>query len=385
MADHFQRPPILVQEPAQLNQMVAILRRQPRLGIDTESNSLYAYNEGVCLIQISIPNTDYLVDPITLPSIDCLLPLFADPSIEKIMHGAEYDVICLKRDFHFQIVNLFDTRVACRTLGYQHNGLADILAEEFGVAVNKRFQRANWGKRPLDDKLLNYARMDTHYLLPLRDRLAAELHAANRWEEACEESEWLTQIQRPKNGFDANGFWNIQHARRLGPQQLAVLRELYLFRDRHARRRNRPPFKILGDRNLLAIAQSMPKNERELSAIPKISPRQISRYSDEILAAVEKGCHSRPPHRPAHSPVDDAVTARFNLLRQWRKETAQRRQVESDVILPREIMLEIAKTAPHDRETLAKIMAPLTWRFETYGEEILCQLQGKSSAKTRQV
>ena len=169
------RTPVLITRFAELTDLVDHLTRQPVVAVDTESNSLYAYREQVCLIQFSTPREDYLVDPLAIRDLSLLGPLFADPKIEKIFHAAEYDLICLERDFEFRFANLFDTMMAARILGREELGLGALLEQEFGVVLDKRYQRANWGQRPLPADLLAYARLDTHYLIQLRQRLHDEL------------------------------------------------------------------------------------------------------------------------------------------------------------------------------------------------------------------
>jgi len=167
--------------------MVEILAREPRLAVDTEANSLHAYREQVCLIQFSTPQTDYLVDPLSLDDLTHLAPLFSDQGIEIIFHAAEYDVLGLQRDFDFSFSNLFDTMLAARTLGYKQVGLGRLLADKFNVDVDKHNQKADWGQRPLTPGLIDYARLDTHYLIALRDILEAELREKGRWELAQED------------------------------------------------------------------------------------------------------------------------------------------------------------------------------------------------------
>jgi ribonuclease D len=139
------------------------------VAVDTESNSLFAYREQVCLVQFSTTQADFLVDPLALADLTPLAPLFADPKIEKVFHAAEYDLLCLKRDFGFSFANLFDTMLAGRILGRKEIGLGAMLEAFYGVQADKRHQRANWGQRPLPAPLLEYATLDTHYLIPLRD------------------------------------------------------------------------------------------------------------------------------------------------------------------------------------------------------------------------
>ena len=165
------KEPILISLPAALERLASELSSEPIIAVDTESNSLYAYQEKVCLIQFSTPGKDYLVDPLALKNLSPLDPVFRSPKIEKVFHAAEYDLLCLKRDFGFEFNNLFDTMIAAGILGRQALGLGSILKDEYGVQVDKRNQRANWGQRPLPEGLLKYAQLDTHYLIPLRNRL----------------------------------------------------------------------------------------------------------------------------------------------------------------------------------------------------------------------
>jgi ribonuclease D len=367
--------PQWIDDQTELIALIDHLSSEERLAMDTESNSLYAYQEQVCLIQISIPDADYLLDAINLPDLTPLDDLMSDVKKEKVFHGAEYDVICLKRDFNFNIKNLFDTRVALRTLGRVRTGLGDVLEEEFGVKINKRWQRANWGQRPLPPELLNYAYLDTHYLLTLRDRLAKELVAHDHWEEVKEECDRITTFEANENNHDPNNFWKIANAKQLAPHQAAILKEIYSYRDERARQMNRPPFKVIPNKTLMAIAQSSPKTIAELQKLPGMTQGQIKRYGKDLLEGVAKGRQSTPPKRPRKNRIDDSVVNRYKRLRKWRKTTAGTRRVDSDIILPREIMWSIASEAPTTKAALHEIMQPLDRRFKLYGDAILQVIQ----------
>ena len=152
--------PELVTKPERFQRVVDALLNQPIVSVDTESNSLFAYREQVCLIQFSIPGHDYLVDPLALKNIRALGRVFANPHIEKIFHAAEYDLLTLQRDFGFEFRNLFDTMVAARILGRSRVGLGSLLEDEFGIHLQKKFQRANWGRRPLPPEMVRYASKD---------------------------------------------------------------------------------------------------------------------------------------------------------------------------------------------------------------------------------
>jgi ribonuclease D len=365
----------LIEDQNTLSHLVRQLQSQKKLALDTESNSLYAYKEQVCLLQISIPGKDFLLDTIRLTDLSPLGNIMKDRNVEKIFHGAEYDVICLKRDFNFRIRNLFDTRVALRTMGRKRTGLGDVLDEEFGVKINKKWQRANWGQRPLPSELLSYARLDTHFLLTLRDRLVKNLKESNRWEEAKEECERISQFEPNNHDFHPNQFWKISNAKQLHPDQAAILKEIYKFRDEQARDLNRPPFKVIPDKTLFAIALAKPRTAEELVELPGMTRGQIRRYGQGLLDSVKQGLRSPPPTRPKSEHIDDLIVNRYKHLRKWRKRTAEARNVDSDIILPREIMWAIATEAPRTLKKLHQLMEPLEWRFQKYGNEILYVIQ----------
>ena len=345
------------------------MARQPHLAVDTESNSLHAYREQVCLIQFSTPETDYLVDPLKLNDLSPLAPIFADPKIEKIFHAAEYDIITLKRDFNFTFANIFDTMQAARILGYRQVGLDSLLAKKFGVTVNKRYQKADWGRRPLSAELLNYARLDTHYLLNLRDLLQAELEKTDRWRLALEEFGRICQV----NGHTENGcaaWQRVGGTQKLTDRELTILQELCRWREVQARRMNRPLFKVIGDRTLVSVAQAAPQRYDHLGETG-LTLRQMDLFASDILEAVRRGMEARPVRRPISPRPDEAFLRRLDTLRQWRKSTARKMGVESDVVLPRPFVQAIAEKDPKDLAALAALMPDSPWRLERFGEKIL--------------
>jgi len=362
-------PPVWIATPAALDGLSGELARQPHLAVDTESNSLHAYREQVCLIQFSTPETDYLVDPLKLNDLSPLAPIFADPKIEKIFHAAEYDIITLKRDFNFTFANIFDTMQAARILGYRQVGLDSLLAKKFGVTVNKRYQKADWGRRPLSAELLNYARLDTHYLLNLRDLLQAELEKTDRWRLALEEFGRICQV----NGHTENGcaaWQRVGGTQKLTDRELTILQELCRWREVQARRMNRPLFKVIGDRTLVSVAQAAPQRYDHLGETG-LTLRQMDLFASDILEAVRRGMEARPVRRPISPRPDEAFLRRLDTLRQWRKSTARKMGVESDVVLPRPFVQAIAEKDPKDLAALAALMPDSPWRLERFGEKIL--------------
>lgn len=361
--------PRLITQPEELDHLIRYLDTQKTIAVDTESNSLYAYQERVCLIQFSTEEEDFLVDPLAFDNLNELSRIFQNPEIEKVFHAAEYDILCLRRDFQFDFTNLFDTMIAARILGRKEVGLGSLLEAEFGVHLNKKHQRSDWGQRPLPDELLLYAKDDTHYLLALRQRLGSELEQRGLLPLANEDFQRLCIVHEPCNG-KGDDCWRISGAYDLRPESAAVLQELCLYRDRMARKFDRPLFKVFSDQVLLNLAQHCPGTLEELANIPGLSRRQIDRHGFALLQAIKKGMRNAPlyPNRP-NRPSDEYL-ARLDRLRNWRKTTAQHLGVPSDVVLPRDVMLRLAEIPIHTVKDLQEAMADVPWRLERFGTQL---------------
>jgi ribonuclease D len=368
---HQLHSPLLISRAPALRQLADRLSKEPVLAVDTESNSLYAYREQVCLVQFSTPREDLLVDPLAMDDLSPLEALFSNPKIEKIFHAAEYDLISMKRDFDFSFANLFDTMLAARILGWEEVGLGPILKNEFGVQLNKRFQRANWGKRPIPQDMLAYARLDTHYLIPLSMRLKAELKARDRWQLAQEDFNRLRYV----NGRDPDelpdAHWRIRGASDLNPKHAAVLKEVSLYREQVAKGSDRPVFKVISDRALLAIATAIPADLNALRKLSELSDQQLQRYGGDILRAVKRGLAAPPLHPPRGHRPDEQYLLRLDALREWRKKAAQNMQVKSDVVMPRDLLNSIAARNPVNERELAELLAQVPYRLERFGSQIL--------------
>jgi ribonuclease D len=354
----------------ELMKLATILAKQPKVAVDTESNSLFAYREQVCLIQFSTLEADFLVDPLALSDLSPLGPIFADPTIQKIFHAAEYDLLCMKRDFNFQFNNLFDTMLAARILGCKEVGLGSILEADFNLQVDKRHQRANWGQRPLPEYLLDYARQDTHYLIPIQEQLQEQLEEKSLWALAEEDFKRLCLVEaNPENGKTA--CWRVNGVHRLSPQQATVLQELCKYRDDIARQKNRPLFKVISDHTLQAIASATPGTMDELKVLPGMTKHQLDRHGKAILQSVQRGLTAEPVHRPRNIRPDEPFLKRIEALKQWRKLKAKELEVESDIILPRDLLNALASRNPQDMGSLSECLEDVPWRRERYGEEIL--------------
>jgi ribonuclease D len=364
-------PAIYIATDEKLVGLVQQLQNEPLLALDTESNSMYAYHTKTCLIQLSTRTEDYIIDPLAITDMQPLGTLLADERIEKVFHGAEYDLILMNRDFGFTVHNLFDTTYAARLCQVARFGLADLLSKFFSVEMDKKHQTDNWGIRPLKADSLAYAQMDTHYLPALRDVLLEKLKELKRVEEAQEVFGDVLRVEVKENGFDPEGFWKIGAPNAMNKREMAILRELYLLRDSMARDANVPPFKIFTNEVMMSIARQQPQNFTDLFGMKGLSPRYIRQWGDDLLDAIEHGRKNqlpRPPHRERPDPV---MADRFTILQNWRKQIAEKRGLDSVLIISRQTLWDIARELPQDKEALAKIEGVGQWRLENYGDSLL--------------
>ena len=280
-------PYILVKNKGHLNRIATELKREREIGVDLEADSMFHYQEKVCLIQISTPERNIIVDPLALDGLSSLASVFSNPKIRKVFHGADYDMRSLYRDFEIEVYALFDTHIAAKALGIPKTGLAALLNERLGITVDKKYQKRDWSKRPLSPGMLAYAVQDTCHLLPLSKILEGELREKGRLWSVERECERQAQV-RPAPPDTNPLFMKFKGARKLGPRGLAVLDSILRLRDDTARRKDRPPFKILGNEQIMEIAKRKPSTKEDLGQIQGVSARQVGILGPSILKKVEE-------------------------------------------------------------------------------------------------
>lgn len=284
--------PTLVADAEGLDALISALRPEPLLALDTESNSFHAYRERVCLLQLSVPGRDWIVDPLAT-DVGALGEVLCDGR-ETVLHGADYDVRCLKRDFGWKLPNLFDTMVAARRLGVVGLGLSALVEGRFGVRLSKAHQRSDWGHRPLTADQLAYAALDTHFLLALRDTLAAELEAKGFTAAAREEFVRIAGARPHERVFDPEGWRRLKGARALDPAGQRLLRALWIAREQRAEALGRPPFKVLGEQAMLEIARRRPDGAAALGRIPGVTPSVLRNVGEAVLQALGEAASAAP-------------------------------------------------------------------------------------------
>jgi len=371
---------LLVKDRSNLSHIAAGLARETAIGVDLEADSMFHYQEKVCLIQISTPFQNILVDPLWLDDLSPLSPVFANPNIRKVFHGADYDIRSLYRDFGIEVNSLFDTQIAARFLGIRETSLAHLLKERLGVLVEKKYQKKDWSERPLPAAMRAYAVQDTCHLLPLSRVLEKELRVKGRFFCVEEECELLRKV-RPVPPDDNPLFLRFKGASRLDPRGLAVLESILQLRDDMARRRDLPPFKVLGNAPIMEIAERKPVTERDLESIKGLSTRQVRMLGCSILKKTDESKklpENQLPTFPrnAGERISAKVLKKVKILKEWREQKAKEMGIDPSIVCTNNQIHSLARAHPKRQKDLKDINTIRAWQRRLFGREICYLLKG---------
>jgi ribonuclease D len=376
-----------IETTEELAELGEILRGASCIGMDTESDSMHSYFEKVCLIQFVLPGERvFVVDSIRLRNMAPLAPALEDPSIRKILHGSDYDIVCIKRDFQISLRGTFDTMTGALLLGLEKIGLGDLVRAHFDVDLAKAFTRSDWSTRPLSAGQVEYLVQDVQYLLPLAEAIENRLREADLMQEAFMEFERLEERAPTPREIDPWAFLRIRGAKELPERGRAVLRELVILREEKSREIDRPTFKVLANETLIRLAQAQPDSMGRLRAVKGVTPYLLRRYGDELVEAVRRGLESpegvpdRAPPKPGGGDpslrMGVSAQRRLGRLKEWRKVAAEKAGRTTLAVLPNHAMFEVARLMPTDLEALAACGGVGSHRAAVYGEEILTLLHG---------
>ena len=371
-------PPVMVEDEREFEGMLKDLESQSIIAFDTEADSFFNYQEKVCLIQVTVEDRDYIVDPLADFDLSPLGEVFADPNRRIVFHDGEYDILILKRDYDFDFAGLFDTRVAAAAIGEASPGLASVLKKYFEVELDKTLQRSNWSQRPLDPKQISYARLDTRYLIPLMEKFEEKLERQDRTEIVQGEFLRLEGIEPVDRSFNPDEFVRLKGVRDLSPIERQALRELYIVRDRLAEQLNRPPFKVMSNQVLFNIAKALPTNSRTLIDVPMFSSRMVRKMGDRILDAVDEAVHKGPlaklpqlPPKDGSLSLDDEQYELHERLRTWRKKYAETEDLDSSLVMNRHVLMRVAVARPRTLDELVAVEGFLSWQVRRYGDALV--------------
>lgn len=354
----------LIDQPGQLEPLLAAIARVDEVALDTEADNMFRYRTRVCLLQFLVDGKVFLVDALAPLTFEPLWELLATKHL--VMHGSDYDLRLLHDLCEFQPKSIFDTMLAAQLLNKKRIGLASLLEDFFDVKLSKESQKANWSKRPLTQKLLDYASLDVWYLPELRDLLTRELAKLDRLE-------WLDQqcqrqIDSALNGFprDEEHSWRIGRSERLRGRGLSVLHAIWHWREEQARRLDTPPFKVCGNELLVKIASAAEEGQEEAAVMAQINlGRRHDRLAPSLAAALRAGYERDPQTLPRRKRTGEfsALTgeelALQDRLKADRDRLAAKFELEPTLIANRSQLALIARTPGRIDEILLPWQADL--------------------------
>ncbi|WP_348216350.1 hypothetical protein [Luteolibacter sp.] len=323
----------------------------PICAIDTEADSLHRYRESLCLIQFADRAKCVLIDPLAIEDLSSLGTYLSSATVW--MHGADYDMTMFKRQFGKLPAVVYDTQIGARLLGARRFGLGDLVNLYFGVELSKSSQKADWGKRPLSPKMIEYALNDVHYLLEMGDMIVSQLKEKGRYEwfeESC-----LAARQRVLDRDDSKEEnWRVQGSGKLEPYGLAFLRALWQWRDGEAKSWDRPSFMVAPNRQLLEWSIDLAAN-RNLSLPNHFRPDRLKRFRAAV-ETVQSLPESEWPERPAgkRRKRDRDFERRVDLLIKTREHEAAKLDIEGSLIAPRATLESLAEGEVEPKDVLLK-------------------------------
>ncbi|MFT4979790.1 MAG: ribonuclease D, partial [Myxococcota bacterium] len=315
-----------------------------------------------------------------------------NPEQTIILHGGDYDVVSMKRDYNVHINSIFDTMLASQFIGLPRIGLADLIDRYFGHYIDKKYQRYDWSKRPLLPEHLHYARGDTHFLLALREVLERKLHAVGRYEAFREECELLAQREWSGRTSDPGDFLRVKKSGTLDDKGKRVLRSLWTYRDARAKRLDRPSFKVISDGILLDLSRSKPTTADALHQVIRPSSSLARKYGDEILEHITAGLADERPlpkkssngrSQRSRSREAPGIDWLYGPLKDWRNKIVEQEQLSPTVVISNQQLKDIARVAPDTLQDLADIDGVRSWQVEYYGEQILEIISSSPAAPQR--
>jgi ribonuclease D len=366
-----------VATPQALSELIAAVRREPRVAVDTEAASFHRYRDRIYLVQLSTARETALIDPLAIADLAPVGTVLADPQIEKVFHDADYDLRVLDRDYGFRAVRLFDTRIAAQLAGEPAIGLAALLEKYLGVKLAKEHQKADWSQRPLTPPMLAYAAADTHHLLALRDALEQRLSALGRLAWAAEEFVQLEALRwTGVSGSNAESYLRVKGAKGLPPRSLAAFRELHRWRETVAEREDKAPFRVIGNDSLLAVSRALPATPADLTPIKEL-PASLSRRHGAALMEGVARARALPENelprleRTPRPPKDPGFDERVERLKAARNRIAAALGLDAGVLCGRSTLEAVARARPKDRAGLAQTGELRRWQIEVLGDALL--------------
>lgn len=369
----------IIETFSELKTIADLFNKEKAIAVDLEADSMYHFKEKVCLIQMATRDINVVIDPLKIHDLSPLKPLFENRSIKKIFHGADYDVRSLYRDFKININNLFDTQLACMFLGIRGTGLEAAVKKWFKVSLDKKYQRKDWSKRPLPEDMMTYAAKDTLYLLPLAKILEEKLKLLGRLSWVNEECRYLSKV-RPASANHEPLYLKFNGAGRLDSRSLAVLEAILQYRNKIAKSKDIPLFKIISNNSLMKLATTKPDSLSQLEKTKALSPGQIRMHGDAVIDLINNTLKVPRDSLPVYPrkkaiPLPPQIPKRVKAIKMWRDTVAKKLKIDPTLLFNKSLLTAIAIQNPKDKKSLASIKGIKNWRQKEFGEDIISILQ----------
>ena len=350
------------------------------IAVDCEAAGYHRYSDRLCLLQLSTPSGTFVLDPLAVDPTSALKPVLEDPARRVLMHGGSYDLRLLRRDLDIAVARLFDTQVAASFLGEPAIGLQALLEKHLGIRVAKKFQRADWARRPLPGEMIDYAAGDTRHLHRLAAVLEERLGGLGRLGWAEEECGRLVEdaADHGEREPPPDPVTRVKGARRLGPRAVTALREAIAWRDRIARSRDRAPFRVASDAALLAAVTARPASLAQLRSVRGFPRRLAARDGRSLLAALERvrrmATRDLSPYpvsrkgRGRPTPEEEAALDRVSAVR---NEVASKLGLERGRVMANHLLREVVAAGPRSLAELGAVRGVRRWQVEVLGGKLV--------------
>ncbi len=355
-----------------------------RIALDCEAAGYHRYSDRLCLVQLTTGSSTYLLDPLEIDPEPALRPALEDPGIEVVMHGADFDIRLLDRDLSIRIAGLFDTQIAASLLGDQAVGLSSQVESRLGIQLSKKYQKADWARRPLPAEMREYAAADTTYLPALANRLREGLVASGRLGWAVEEFNELEKVRfEESNGRDP--VLGFKDARELGPREVDRLREALVWRDRIGRELDRALFRVVGDAVLVEASRRNPGTVDQVAALKGMSRSLASQWGQDLILRFRE-VDLRPEEELVGYPVGPVgsngfgrrrsieVEARMVRLKGVRNQRAENLGVDRGTLLSNAVLQLIAESPLSSADDLAGVAGMRRWQAELLADDLIASL-----------
>lgn len=374
---------IYVESPDFADRLVQDLAGATRIALDCEAAGFHRYSDRLCLIQLTVAERTYIVDPLSFDPREILRESLENPSVEVLMHGADFDLRLLSRDLGIRLRGLSDTQIYAALIGEEGLGLQSLLESRLGVKLSKKYQRADWAQRPLTESMLEYAAEDTRHLERLAGLLREDLDGLGRGAWAEEECRALEEVADDVQDEDpVDPVTRVKGAQDLSPRQVTALREALTWRDEIARDKDRAPFRVVGEPPLVEAVARKPGSVEELLEIrgfprglAKSDGKGLIRRLDAVTELPDEGLVPYPKNEnrgPGRPPPEGE--ARFRRLKDIRNRVADELELPRGTLLANAVLTEIAREQPRTREELLAVEGMREWKAGALGDHLLAEV-----------